>query len=92
MHPYIIAEIPGVQLENDYKNIMGLVLQLEKDTIEDMAQRAADIRKKFDIGKNVHKTHDYIKRVDGVIEIDSYSDSDYDESGYIPRMVKERRL
>ena len=54
-----------------------------------MAQRAEDARKIFDHGNNVHKTHDQIKGVDDIIEIDS--ESDYNEDGdYIPRMVKKR--
>ena len=28
MHPDIIAEIPGVELEHDYENIVGPMLQL----------------------------------------------------------------
>ena len=54
-----------------------------------MSQRAEDARKNFDHGKNVHKTHDQIKGVDDVIEIDSDSESEYDKDGaYIPRVVK----
>ena len=54
-----------------------------------MAQRAEDSRKNYDLIKNFHKTHDHIKGVDGIIEIDSDSDSYYDkDSDYIPRMVK----
>ena len=54
-----------------------------------MAQSAEDDRKNFDHGKNVHKTHDKIKGVDDIIEIDSDSDSDYDEYGdYIPIKAK----
>ena len=57
--------------------------------IKDMAQHAEDARNNFDHGKNVHNTHDHIKGVDDVIEVDSGSDSDYDEDGdYIPRIVK----
>ena len=54
-----------------------------------MAQRAADARKNFDIGKNFHKKHDHIKGVDDIIVIDSDSDSEYDEyDDYVPRMFK----
>ena len=89
MHPDIIAEIPGVKLENDYNNTVGPALQLEEEPIKDMAQCAEYDRKNFDQGKNVHKTHEQIKGVDNVIEIDSDSDFDYDEySDYTPRMVK----
>ena len=35
-----------------------------------MAQHTADDGKNFDLGNNVHKTHDYIKGVDDVIGID----------------------
>ena len=30
VHPDIIAEITGVELENDYENTMGPALQLEE--------------------------------------------------------------
>ena len=69
---------------------MGPALQLEEEPIKDMAQRSEDARKNFYHGKNVHKTHDQIKGVDDVIEIDSESDSDSDKAkyGYISGMVK----
>ena len=67
MHPDIIAEIPGVELENDYDSTVVPALQLEEDHIKDMAQRAEDTRKNFDNGKNVHKTHNHIKGVDDAI-------------------------
>ena len=53
-----------------------------------MSQRAAAAIENVDIGNNFHKTHDQIKGVDEVIEIDSDYDSDYDEDDYTPRMVK----
>ena len=54
-----------------------------------MAHRAEDARNNFYRGKNVHKTHDHIKGVDEVIEMDSDSDFDYDkDDDYTPRMVK----
>ena len=52
-----------------------------------MAQRAANVRKNFDPGKKVHTTHDHIKGVDDVIEINYDSYSDYDEDDYTPRMI-----
>ena len=68
---------------------MGPALNLEEEPIKDMSHPAKDNIRNFDHGKNVHKTHDHIKGVDDVIEIDSESDSDYDEDGdYIPRTVK----
>ena len=88
MHTYIIDEITGVELENDYKNIVGTVMQLEKEPIKDMAQRAEDARNNVYSGNNVHKTHYHIKEVDDVIEIYSDSDYDHDEDDYIPSMVK----
>ena len=55
-----------------------------------MAQRAEDARNNFYHGNNVHKTHEQIKGVYDVIEINSDSDSDCDEDGdYIPRTVKK---
>ena len=89
MHPYIIADIPGVELENNYKKIFGHVLQLEEEPVKDMAQHAAAVKKNFDPGKKVHTTHDQIKVVDEVIESnsDSDSESDYDEDDYTPRMI-----
>ena len=78
-----------MELKNDYKNIVGPAMQLEGEPIKDMAQRAEDARKNFDHGKNVHKTHDQIKGLDEVIEIDYDSDYDYDKDGdFTPRMVK----
>ena len=56
-----------------------------------MEQHAEEARKNSDVVKNVHKTHDHIKEVDYVIEIDYDSDSysNYDEDDdYIPKMVK----
>ena len=56
-----------------------------------MAQHPEDSRNNFYHGKNFYKTHDQIKGVDDVIEIDSDSDSDsnYDEDvDYIPILVK----
>ena len=89
MHTDIIAEIPGVELENGYNNTVDTALQLEKEPIKVMAQNYEYARNNFDHGKNVHKIHDQIKGLDDVIEIDSDSDSDYNEDGdYIPRMVK----
>ena len=89
MHPDIIADIPGVESENDYKNTVGPALQLEEEPIKDMAQQSEDDRKNFDNVNNSHNTSDHIKGVDDAIEIDSDSDSDYDEDGdYILRMVK----
>ena len=76
MHPNIVAEIPGVELENYYDNISGPVLQLEKEPVKEMAQRAEPARENFGLGMNVHKTNDHIKGVDEVIEIDSDSNSD----------------
>ena len=54
-----------------------------------MAQLAAAARYIFDLGKTIHKTHEQIKGVSAVIEIDSdsESESDYDEDDYIPRIV-----
>ena len=54
VHPDNIANIPRVELENDYKNIVGHVLQLEEDNVKDMAQSSAAARENFDAGKNVH--------------------------------------
>ena len=80
-----IAEITGLELENDYENTVGPALQLEEEPIKDMAQRAEDYRICFDHGMNVHRAHDHFKGVDDIIEIDCDSDSDYDEYGdYIP--------
>ena len=79
VHPDIIAEIPGVELENYYKYTVGPALQLEEEPIKDIVQLAEDDRKNFDRGKNVLKTHDQIKGVDDVIKINSGSDSDHDE-------------
>ena len=68
---------------------MGTALQLEEEPIKYIAQQAENARNNFDHGKNVHKTHDQIKGVDDIIEIDSKSDSDsYEDADYIPRMVK----
>ena len=54
-----------------------------------MEQRAVVNRKNFDHGNIVNKTHEQIKGVDDVIEIDYDFDFDYDEDGdYIPRMIK----
>ena len=50
-----------------------------------MAQLAAAAREIFDLGKTVHKTHEQIKGVRAIIEIDSEYDYDYDD--YIPRIV-----
>ena len=58
MHTDVIADIPGVELENDYKNTVGPALQLEEEPIKDIVQRDEDDRKNFDRGNNVLKTHD----------------------------------
>ena len=89
MHPDIIAEIPGVKLESDYKKTVVPALQLEEEPIVDMAKRDEGVRKNFDRVNNFHKTHDQIKGMDDIIEIYSDSDSDYDDDRYyIPRTVK----
>ena len=36
VHPDIIAEIPGVELENDYENTVGPALHLEEEPIKYM--------------------------------------------------------
>ena len=76
-----------MELENDYENIVGTALQLEEDPAKDIAQRAAADRENFYLAKNVRKTHDQIKWVDDVIEIDYDSESDYGEDDYIPSMI-----
>ena len=58
MHTDVIANIPGVELENYYENTVGPALQLEEEPIKDIVQRAEDDRKNFYRGKNFLKTHD----------------------------------
>ena len=61
MNPDIITEISGVELENDNENTVGPALQLEEESIKDIAQRTEDARKNFDHGNNFQNTHYHIK-------------------------------
>ena len=89
MHPYIIAEIPGLELENDYDNTVVPALKQEEEPIKDMAKWAEDVGNNFDHGNIVHKTREHIKVVDEIIEKYSGSEYDFYEDGdYTPRMVK----
>ena len=66
------------------------MLKSEEEYVKDMEQCAADARENFDLLKNVHNTHDHIKGLNDIIEIDSDYDSDYYDDDYITRMVNRK--
>ena len=92
IHPDVIDEIPGVELESDYENTMGTALLDDVDLVKDSIEQAAAAKKHFDMGKHNIMSHYQIKGVDDVIEIDSGNDSeedDNDDSAYMPNLSKQ---
>ena len=88
----MIAEIPGVDLENDYENIVGPELLDNIYPVKDTIEQAAAAKIFFYMGKHNIMSHSNIKGVDDVIEIDSDSDSDEDDDDdrvYMPKLLKQ---
>ena len=77
-----------MELESDYKNIVGPALLNEVDTVKDTIDRADAARRQFYIYKKYTMSHSQIKGVDDVIEIESDSDSDEDDNDYSVYMQK----
>ena len=67
IHPYVIAEIPGVELESDYENTVGAALLDDVDPVKDIIERAVESKKHFDMVNHNIMSHSQIKRVDDVI-------------------------
>ena len=92
MHPDVIAEITGVELESDYENTVGPALLYDVDPVKDAIEQAAVSKKHFDMGKHNIISYSRIKGVYDVIEVGSGSDSeedDDDDSVYIPKLLKQ---
>ena len=92
IHPYVIAEIPGVELESDYENTVGAALLDDVDPVKDSIEQAVESKKHFDMGNHNIMSHSQIKVVDDAIETDSDSDSEEDDNGdsvYIPKLLKQ---
>ena len=82
MHLDVIAEIPGVELEINYKESVGPALFDKVDPVKNIIEQAHVAKRTFDLGKNGTVSHSEIKGVDDVIEIDSDSDLDDDDNKY----------
>ena len=67
IHLYVIAEIPGVELESDYENTVGAALLDDVDPVKDSIYRAVESKTHFDMGKHNIISHSKIKGVDDVI-------------------------
>ena len=92
IHPNVIAEIPGVELESNNGNTVEPVLLDDVYLVKDIIQQAATAKNCFDMGKQKTMSHSQIKGVDDVIEIDSDSDLEEDynnDSAYMPKLLKQ---
>ena len=93
IHPDVISEIPGVELESEYENTVGPALLDDVDPVKDSIQQAAAAKKCFYMGKHNIMSHSQIKGVDDIIGIDSDSDSeedDNDDSVYMKKSLETR--
>ena len=92
IHPNVIAEIPGVELESNNGNTVEPVLLYDIYLVKDSIEQAATAKNCFDMGKQKIMSHSQIKGVDDVIEIDSDSDleeDDINDSTYMPNLLKQ---
>ena len=81
-----------MELESNYENTVGTALLDDVDPVKDSIEQAAAAKKHFDMEKHNIMSYSQIKGVDGVIEIDSNSESeeyDDDDSVYMPKLLKQ---
>ena len=52
MHPDVITEIPGLELESNYENNVGPALLYDVDNVKYSIEQDAMSKKHFDMGKH----------------------------------------